>query len=126
VKITLRPGTHPLLQAGVVVAGHKEHFYLVDPVGGTLTIASTGGSGGSAGKGGRGGLGGPGGIGTPNGNSGSNGSDGQDGRAGSDGNGGRISVTYDPSVHPYLASLKLINPGGPAPAWTEAPVAPLW
>ncbi len=125
-QITLRAGSHPLLQAAVNAPGHKTHYYLVDPAGGTLTISSTGGSGGTAGKGGRGGQGGSGGVGTPNGNSGSNGSDGQDGRAGSDGSGGTIAVTYDPSVQPYLASIRTVNPGGPKPTFTQAPVAALW
>lgn len=51
---------------------------------------------------------------------------GNDGRPGSDGNGGSITVTYDPSAQPYLDNLHLINPHGPRPQFTQAPVAPLW
>ncbi len=126
VMMTLRPGDHLLLQFGVIVSGHKERFYLVDPQGGSLTVSSLGGSGGSGGRGGRGGAGGAGGSGIPPGISGNSGTNGSDGRSGSDGSGGSIAVTYDPSATPYLAVLRLSNPGGPKPVWTQAPVAPLW
>lgn len=125
VRVTLRSGTHPLLQVGVSAAG-REKFYLVDPQGGSLTVKSLGGQGGSGGKGGRGGRGGSGGTGTPNGNSGSDGSSGHDGSNGSDGKGGSITVTCDPQAQPYLTAIKLSNPGGPAPSFQQAPVAPLW
>ena len=75
---------------------------------------------------GRGGRGGSGGIETPNGSNGSDGSNGQDGRAGSDGRGGSITVTYDPQAKPFLALIRLNNQGGPAPAFQEEPVPPLW
>jgi hypothetical protein len=54
---------------------------------------------------------------------------GSDGRSGSDGSpgvGGSITVTYDPSVQPYLSIIHLSNVGGPKPTFIEAPVAPLW
>ena len=126
IQVALRSGSHPLLQIGVTTAGHDERFYLVDPQGGSLTVTSAGGSGGTGGKGGRGGRGGSGGIGIPNGSDGSNGSDGTDGRSGSDGRGGSISVTYDPQVKPHLSAIHISNPGGPAPVFKEAAVAPLW
>lgn len=126
VQVALQPGPSPLLQIGVTTAGRKEHFYLVDPQGGSLTVVSAGGSGGSGGKGGRGGRGGSGGIGSPSGSNGSDGSPGSDGLNGSDGRGGSITVTYDPQVKQWLGAIKLSNPGGPAPVLTESPVAPLW
>ncbi len=127
VRVTLRAGAHPLLQAGVKAAGSKkERFYLVDPQGGTLTIASYGGAGGAGGRGGKGGSGGSGGIGIPPGSSGSSGSDGLSGSSGRAGSGGSITVTYDPSVKPYLTVLRFANPGGPQAVLTQAPVPPLW
>ena len=125
VTVTLRPGSHPLLQASVVAAGHHR-FYLVDPQGGSLTVKADGGPGGSGGKGGRGGQGGSGGMGSPSGNSGSNGLDGHDGSDGSPGKGGKITMTYDPQVKPYLAQIHLSSKYGPKPLLQEAPVAPLW
>ena len=125
VRVTLRAGAHPLLQASVSGSG-KTRLYLIDPQGGALNVQDNGGAGGSGGRGGRGGAGGFGGSGTP---SGSNGMSGHDGRAGSDGSpgvGGSITVTYDPSVQPYLAIIHLSNVGGPKPTFIEAPVAPLW
>lgn len=126
VRVTLRPGTHPLLQAGVSTKGGKERFFLIDPHGGSLTVSSNGGDGGNGGKGGRGGRGGSGGIGTPNGSSGSNGSDGQDGRNGSPGRGGSITVTYDPRAKPYLGIVHFNNGDGPAPVFQKQTVASLW
>jgi len=125
VQVTLRSGSHPLLQVSVSAAGHQK-LYLVDPQGGSLTIRADGGSGGSGGKGGRGGRGGSGGIGTPNGSSGSDGSDGRNGWDGPSGKGGSITVTYDPQAKPFLATIHLSNQGGPAPVFKEQPVAPLW
>ena len=125
VQVTLKPESQPLLQVAVSAAGHRR-LYLVDPQGGSLTVLADGGPGGSGGKGGRGGRGGSGGIGTPNGNSGSNGSDGLDGHDGSLGRGGSITVTYDPQAQRYMAAIRLSNKGGPAPVFTEQPVAPLW
>ena len=125
VQVTLRPGSHPLLQAGVFAAGHKR-YYLVDPQGGSLTVKANGGSGGSGGRGGRGGSGGAGGSGTPSGMSGHDGSNGHDGSDGSPGRGGLITVTYDPQVKPYLANLIFSSENGPKPVLQQAPVAPLW
>ncbi|HEX4426209.1 MAG TPA: hypothetical protein VH079_12495 [Terriglobales bacterium] len=125
IRMTLRAGSHPLLQVGVTAAGHQK-LYLVDPQGGSLTVRADGGQGGSGGKGGRGGRGGSGGSGTPSGNSGSDGSSGQDGSNGSNGRGGAITVTYDPQAKPYLAVLRLSNVGGPKPVLNEEAVAPLW
>jgi hypothetical protein len=123
VRVTLRSGSHPLLQVGVASPGHKERFYLVDPQGGSLTVRSNGGPGGSGGKGGQGGSGG---VGSPNGNNGSNGTSGRDGNNGSPGRDGSITVTYDPQVKPFLATIILPNNGGPKPIFTEKSVAPLW
>jgi hypothetical protein len=126
IRVTLRSGSHPLLQVGVASAGHKERFYLIDPQGGSLTVRSNGGSGGSGGKGGQGGRGGSGGAGSPGGRSGSDGSNGRDGNSGSAGNAGSITVTYDPVAKPFLAAIHLPNQGGPPPVFTEQSVGPLW
>jgi hypothetical protein len=125
IRVTLRSGAHPLLQASVSALG-KQRLYLVDPQGGALTVMANGGAGGSGGRGGRGGQGGSGGIGTPNGSSGSNGADGRNGFDGSPGRGGSINVTYDPQAKPFLTAIHLSNQGGPAPVFYEAPVPPLW
>jgi len=125
VQVTLRPGSHPLLQAGVFAAGHKR-YYLVDPQGGSLTVKADGGSGGSGGRGGRGGSGGAGGSGSPSGMSGQDGSNGHDGSDGSPGRGGLITVTYDPQVKPYLGNLIFSSQNGPKPVLQQASVAPLW
>jgi hypothetical protein len=125
VRVTLRPGGHPLLQAGVAARG-VEQLFLVDPQGGSLTVLDDGGSGGSGGKGGRGGRGGSGGIGSPSGSSGRDGLGGHDGSSGSPGRGGSITVIYDPQARPYLNMLRLSNQGGPKPVYKEQAVAPLW
>jgi hypothetical protein len=125
--LTLLPGDHPLLQAGITSSdSKKELFFLVDPQGGTLTVTDSGGAGGSGGKGGRGGSGGSGGSGSPPGSSGTSGTNGNDGSRGRDGNGGPITVTYDPAVQPYLSTLHLSNPGGTKPVFQQRTVAPLW
>ncbi|MGD0365966.1 MAG: hypothetical protein ABSA94_00795 [Acidobacteriaceae bacterium] len=126
VQATLRPGAHPLLQIAVTAPGRKEHFYLVDPQGGSLTVTANGGPGGSGGKGGRGGHGGAGGSGTPDGQAGQDGSDGRDGFSGPDGRGGSITVLYDPQVKPFLSTIVLSNQGGPKPIFQEQPIPPLW
>jgi hypothetical protein len=126
VRVTLRSGSHPLLQVGVTSAGHKERFYLIDPQGGSMTVKSNGGPGGSGGKGGQGGRGGAGGVGSPSGRSGSDGSNGRNGYDGSQGRAGSITVTYDPQARPFLAAIHLPNQGGPSPLYTEESVAPLW
>jgi hypothetical protein len=125
IRVTLRPGAHPLLQASVTAAG-KQRLYLVDPQGGALTVKADGGPGGSGGRGGRGGQGGSGGIGSPSGSSGLSGSDGRNGFDGSPGRGGSITVTYDPQAKPFLTAIRLSNQGGPPPVFQEQPVAPLW
>jgi hypothetical protein len=125
IRVTVRPGTHPLLQMSVSAAG-KQRLYLVDPTGGALTVKADAGPGGSGGRGGRGGQGGSGGIGTPNGSSGNSGSDGRNGFDGSPGRGGSITVTYDPQAKSYLAAIHLSNNGGPPPVFQEQTVAPLW
>jgi len=86
IRVALRSGSHPLLQVDVTAPGGEEVF-LVDPHGGSLTVAADGGSGGSGGRGGRGGRGGSGGIGSPNGSSGRDGLDGRNGWDGSSGSG---------------------------------------
>jgi hypothetical protein len=125
VRVTLRPGSHPLLQIGVSGQG-RESFFLVDPQGGSLTVLDQGGSGGSGGKGGSGGRGGSGGIGSPSGSSGRDGLSGTDGGSGSSGKGGSITLTYDPQAKPFLGIIKLSNQGGPAPVFKEEAVGPLW
>lgn len=125
VRVTLQTGNHPLLQASVSAQG-KQHFYLIDPQGGSLTVSANGGAGGAGGKGGRGGRGGSGGSGTPNGNSGSNGSDGHDGSEGPQGRGGLITVTYDPQVKPYLGTIHASSQNGPKPVFQEGVVSALW
>jgi hypothetical protein len=125
VFVTLRSGTHPLLQISVSAAG-KTRLYLVDPQGGALTVKADGGPGGSGGKGGRGGRGGSGGSGSPNGNNGRDGADGRNGFDGSPGKGGSIRVAYDPQAKPHLTALHLSNRGGPLPSFNEQLIAPLW
>lgn len=125
VRATLRDGAHPLLQVSVAAAG-KRRLYLVDPQGGVLWVKADGGAAGSGGRGGRGGRGGSGGAGIPNGNSGRDGMDGRNGFDGSAGRGGSITVIYDPQVKAYLSAIKFSHKGGPAPAFREEPVAPLW
>ena len=125
IRMTVTPGSHPLLQVSVSAAGHQR-LYLVDPQGGTLTVKADGGPGGSGGKGGRGGYGGAGGMGIPPGSSGTNGFPGRDGSDGPQGKGGSITVTYDPQAQPYLNMIHVSNKNGPAPIFNEAPVAPLW
>lgn len=125
VRVAFRAGSPPLLQVGVSAAGH-EKFYLVDPQGGSLTVTADGGPGGSGGRGGRGGQGGSGGMGTPPGSSGRNGMDGRNGWDGQQGRGGSITVAYDPQARPFLGVIRLSAKNGPAPAYNEEPVAPLW
>jgi hypothetical protein len=125
IRMTLRAGSHPLLQVAVSAAGH-ERFYLVDPQGGSLTVTADGGAGGSGGKGGSGGRGGMGGSGTPSGSNGRDGSDGRNGWDGSAGKGGSIAVTYDPQAKPFLSVIHISNRNGPTPVFREEVVAPLW
>lgn len=117
--MTLQQGSHPLIQASVSASGHRR-LYLVDPQGGSLTVKADGGPGGSGGRGGRGGAGGAGGSGQPSGNSGSNGVDGLNGSDGRMGRGGSITVTYDPTVKPYLGVIHLSSKNGPPPSFRPA------
>jgi hypothetical protein len=126
VQVTLRPGTPALLQVAVTAPGRKEHFYLINPDGGTLAVSALGGAGGSGGRGGRGGSGGSGGVGTPNGSNGTDGNAGLDGTNGSNGRAGTITVNYDPSAKPFLSIIHLSNAGAPAPTFHEQPIPPLW
>jgi len=125
VRVALKSGSHPLLQVSASAQG-RVTFFLVDPQGGSLTVASEGGPGGSGGRGGRGGRGGSGGIGTPNGMNGSDGFNGSDGMDGPSGRGGSITVVYDPQTQPFLGAIDLSNTGGPRPVFIEQPVAALW
>lgn len=125
VRVTVQPGDHPLLQASVSALG-KTRFYLIDPQGGSLTVHADGGPGGTGGRGGRGGSGGAGGIGTPSGNSGRSGLDGHDGSNGPAGRGGKITVTYDSAVAPYLDKIRLSYCNGPPPVFDKEPVPQLW
>jgi hypothetical protein len=126
VQVTLQPGTKPLLQISVTAPGRKQHFYLVDPNGGTLNVFANGGAGGSGGRGGNGGSGGSGGVGTPNGSSGSSGNSGRNGFDGSPGRAGSITIHYDPQTKPFLSIIRTFNTGGPAPVFNQQPIAPLW
>ena len=128
VRMTLRQGTHPLLQVSVatrVLLGRSKKLFLIDPRGGSLTVTSAGGAGGPGGKGGRGGRGGAGGSGFPPGSSGNDGADGHPGSDGSSGSTGVITVMYDPSAKPYLAALR-VGDQGSHPVFKEMPVPSLW
>jgi hypothetical protein len=125
VRVTVQPGSHPLLQVSFSASGHQK-FYLVDPLGGSITVHADGGAPGQGGRGGRGGSGGSGGTGSPNGSSGTSGSDGRNAFDGQPGRGGSITVTYDPQVQPHLAVIHLSNSGGPKPVFIEQTIAPLW
>jgi hypothetical protein len=130
VRLTIRPGERPLLQACVSGPGQDEYF-LVDPNGGSLTIKAEGGAGGSGGRGGRGGRGGSGGSGITNGLSGMDGSDGRDGWSGPAGKGGAITVRFDPGTRRYLSLLHFSTldgngKPGPVPIFTEETILPLW
>jgi len=124
--LTPHPGPQQLIEAGVLATGHKEHFYLIDPQGGSLTVLADGGSAGRGGKGGRAGRGGSGGSGFPPGMSGNDGLAGHDGSDGSAGSGGRITVTYDPQVKPWLGIVHLSASNGPRPVYQQQTVPPLW
>jgi len=130
VWITLKGGDHPLLQVRAV-SKTRARFFLVDPMGGSLTVNASGGAGGAGGSGGRGGQGGTGGNGFPPGFSGQNGRDGFDGHAGADGAAGTIVVSVDSQAQPYLDKLQLINKSGggvpgPKPEIRVEAVAPIW
>jgi hypothetical protein len=126
VWLTPHPGPQQLIEAGVLAAGRKERFYLIDPQGGSLTVLADGGDAGKGGRGGSAGRGGSGGIGQPSGMSGHDGLAGHDGSNGFAGRGGQITVTYDPQVAPWLNILHMSSSGGPKPIFQEKPVPPLW
>jgi hypothetical protein len=123
--VALEPGAHPLLRVRASEAGH-DHFFLVDPEGGSLAIAVRGGRGGPGGAGGKGGAMDP--------DSKSvtfAGQDGQDGSPGRGGAAGQVTLTIDPAAAPYLDRLHITNVdgdghAGSAPAVTIAPVASPW
>jgi hypothetical protein len=52
VWLTLKAGSHPLLQARVL-SGVDEKLFLIDPIGGSLEVDANGGAGGIGGAGGR-------------------------------------------------------------------------
>jgi len=127
VYVTLRPGAStPLLQVGITAQGYKEHFYLINPQGGSLTISSDGGAGGSGGRGGSGGAGGSGGSGSPPGSSGSSGSSGNNGSDGSDGSPGPVTITYDPLVQAYLSTIQIAKNRAGKVTFNQQTVAALW
>ncbi|MGA8767424.1 MAG: hypothetical protein WB559_10415 [Candidatus Acidiferrales bacterium] len=125
VRVALKFEGRPVLQVSATAAGHRK-LYLVDPQGGSLTVAAEGGPGGSGGKGGRGGRGGSGGAGNPSGTNGLDGTAGRDGFDGPPGKSGQITVTYDPETKQYLSAIHLLIYGGPAPVFKEETVDPLW
>lgn len=130
VRLTMMSGDRPLLQVSISAAGRDE-YYLVDPVGGSLTVKAEGGAGGPGGKGGRGGRGGSGGAGIPSGFRGVDGSDGHDGRSGPAGRGGAITVRFDPKTKQYLSLFHFSTRDGdgrpgPVPVFTEEPISLLW
>jgi len=124
VRVALWPGDHAMLEVAVSGPSKQEQWFLVDPNGGSVSVASNGGSGGQGGKGGKGGRGGSGGIGSPNGADGRNGMDGQDGHRGLDGGPGQITMIYDPQTRAYIDAIHL--PRSPRPILKQQPVAPLW
>lgn len=122
VQVALWPGNHALLEVEVSAGKSHVESYLIDPVGGSVTVRSLGGSGGKGGSGGHGGRGGSGGVGSPNGMSGHDGLNGSDGRNGSDGNAGQVTLVYDPKAAPYIAAIHVPRNA----VIHEQPVNPLW
>jgi len=130
VWVTLRAGTHPLLQVRVASIT-REQFFLVDPEGGTLSIDANGGAGGRGGSGGRGGHGGAGGTGWPSGLSGHDGRNGSDGHRGNDGAAGTIAMEVDARAQPFIGRIQLSNKSGSgkpgaSPEVHVGTVAALW
>lgn len=122
VQVALWPGNHALLEVEVSAGKSHVESYLIDPVGGSVTVRSLGGSGGKGGSGGHGGRGGSGGVGSPNGMSGHDGLNGSDGRNGSDGSDGQVTLVYDPKAAPYIAAIHVPRNA----VIHEQPVNPLW
>jgi hypothetical protein len=129
--LTMRPGTKPMLQARVVTDDAAEMLYLVDPLGGSLTIEANGGKGGAGGRGGNGGAAGKGGSGAPAGRDGAAGQSGRSGRDGRGGAPGEIHLVVDPSAQTYLDHIRFSNlsgdgASGPAPSITIQSVPQIW
>lgn len=133
VTIALAPGSadaHPLLRVHATESG-ADHYFIVDPAGGSLTLVTQGGAAGSGGPGGHGGRAGSGGPGQPSGMSGSAGHDGWSGHDGRAGGAGSVSVAVDPAAARYLDRFHFENRDGrggtgPAPVVTIGPVAAPW
>jgi hypothetical protein len=130
VWLTLKAGSHPLLQARVT-SDADEKLFLIDPNGGSLEIDTNGGAGGKGGDGGRGGAGGAGGDGDTTGRSGNDGSNGSPGGPGQGGAAGTIIVSVDPQAKPFLDRLHLTNHDGngmpgDAPEIRVEPVPAIW
>ena len=131
VAIALVPGAHPLLHVRASESG-KDHDFIVDPDGGSLTVTASGGYGGRGGRGGQGGAGGSGGSGgSGSGSSGMSGSAGRNGQDGPGGPAGTIAVAIDPAAAPYLDHFHFknvtgYNRPGPAPVVTTVPVPSPW
>jgi hypothetical protein len=131
VTIALVAGDHPLLHVRASESG-KDHDFIVDPAGGSLTITASSGYGGRGGRGGQGGQGGAGGSGgSGSGASGLPGSGGRNGQDGPGGPAGTLTVAIDPAAAPYLDRFHFKNVTGdsrpgPAPIVTTAPVASPW
>ncbi len=130
VWISLAPAPHPLLRVRVSERG-QDHFFAVDPAGGSLRVVARGGHGGSGGAGGRGGSGGSGGMGQPDGASGNAGSDGRSGFPGRGGASGRITVSVDPAARVFLDRFRFVaqdgeGRAGPAPVVITEPVPRPW
>ena len=119
---------HPSLLQVMVKGDRAPEYFLLDPKGGSLTVASSAGPGGSGGRGGRGGQGGMGGTGWPPGTSGLSGRDGRNGMDGSAGRNGQITVSFDPSVEPWISVIRCAggDASGPASVFVKEPVAQLW
>ena len=133
VTIALAPGsadTHPLLRVRVTES-RADRYFIVDPAGGSLTLAVQGGAGGSGGAGGRGGRAGSGGPGQPSGMSGFAGQAGWSGHDGRGGGAGSVGVAVDPAASRYLDRFHFSNRDGrggtgPAPVVTVGPVPAPW
>ena len=128
--VALRPGNVPLLQVRAASSRH-EHYFLIDPKGGSLTVDANGGAGGPGGSGGRGGRGGSGGSGSPPGMSGQDGLAGSDGLAGAGGAAGAITMSIDPAAEAYADRIYFYcktgdGAAGPAPSVQVESVRPPW
>jgi hypothetical protein len=129
--LTVRPGAKPMLQARLITDDAVEILYLIDPLGGSLTIATNGGKGGTGGRGGNGGAPGRGGNGDPMGRDGQAGSPGTPGRDGRPGMPGEIHLAVDPSAVPYLDRIHFSNLDGDgkpgrSPSITVQSVPQIW